>query len=70
MGVETFSEVDGVAFFNVVNAIVVFGVEDDFTGITDVTFSQEGALGTLGAFDRGGETTDMRGEPSHHLRRL
>ncbi len=53
-GAERFSKVEGGAFTDVVHAIAAIGVEDEFAGVADVVFTQEGAFGALGAFDGGG----------------
>ena len=68
--VEAFAEVERAALTDVVNAIVAVGVEDEFAGVADVIFSQEGALRTLGTFDGGGEATVGAGKPRHHVRGL
>ena len=68
--VETFAEVERATLTDVVNAIVAVGVEDEFAGVADVIFSQEGALRTLGTFDGDGEATVGAGKPRHHVRGL
>lgn len=70
VGVEAFTKMGGMTFFDVMNAVVIFGIKDDFACIADVTFAKKRTFGTLGSFDGGGETTRIGGEPRDHLRRL